>query len=245
MLVTATHSGQSAVAAFLIEKGADVNADAGGYTALHAAVLRGDGRLVAMLLDRGANVEAVLRRGTASRRYSRDYAFNEAWVGATPFWLASRFAEVDIMRTLLAHGAKARVAAGDGSSPVVAVIAAGVDNGPSASDRRERRLDPLDIATLAENRGAFEKDVLNTVRVAVNAGVDVNATNNAGDTAMHQAAARGFTTVVQFLFDQGARLDVKNTRGLTPLALTVNRRNADDAPWLPKANELLRSLGAK
>ena len=244
-LVTAMHSGQSAVAAFLIEKGADVNADAGGYTALHAAVLRGDGRLVSMLLDRGANAEATLKRGTASRRYSRDYAFNEAWVGATPFWLASRFAEVDIMRTLLAHGAKATVAAADGTNPVIAVIAAGVDNGPSASDRRERRLDPLDIATLAENRDAFEKDVLNAARVVVAAGVDVNATNNAGDTAMHQAAARGFTTVIQFLFDHGARLDVKNKRGLTPLGLSVSRRAADDAPWLPKANELLRSLGAK
>lgn len=244
-LVTAAHSGQGAVAAFLIEKGADVNADAGGYTALHAAVLRGDRELVSMLLDRGANTEAVLRRGTASRRYSRDYAFNEAWVGATPFWLASRFAEVDIMRTLLAHGAKATVAAGDGTNPVIAVITAGVDNGPSASDRRERRLDPFDITALAENRGAFEKEVLNTVQVAVDAGVDVNAINNAGDTAMHQAAARGFTTVIQFLSDHGARFDMKNKRGLTPLALTVSRRAADDAPWLAKANALLRSLGAK
>jgi ankyrin repeat protein len=244
-LVTAAHSGHGAVAAFLIEKGADVNADEAGYTALHAAVLRGDKALVSTLLDRGANPEAVVQRGTASRRYSRDYAFNQAWVGATPFWLAARFAEVDIMRNLLAHGAKAAVTTGDGTNPVIAVITAGVESGPSASDRRERRLDPLDITALAENRGAFEKEVLNTVRVAVDAAVDVNATNNAGDTAMHQAAARGFATVIQFLFDHGARLDMKNKRGLTPLALTSNRRNTDENPWLAKANELLRSLGAK
>jgi ankyrin repeat protein len=243
--VTAVHSGQRGVAAFLIDKGADVNADGAGYTALHAAVLRGDRAVVSMLLDRGADPEALVQRGTPSRRYSRDYAFNEAWVGATPFWLAARFAEVDIMRTLLTHGAKAAVVTGDGTNPVIAVITAGVESGPSASDRRERRLDPLDIAALAENRGAFEKEVLDTVRVAVDAGVDVNASNNAGDTAMHQAAARGYTTVIQLLSDHGARFDVRNKRGLTPLALTTSRRATDEAPWLAKANEFLRSLGAK
>ena len=47
VLVVAAHSGHGSVAEFLLDKDADPNATGAGYTALHAAVLRGD------LRDRG------------------------------------------------------------------------------------------------------------------------------------------------------------------------------------------------
>ena len=46
---------------------------------------------------------------------------------------------------------------------------------------------------------------------------DVKALSQTGDTALHVAAALGYDTVVRFLVDRGARVDVKNTRGITPL----------------------------
>src|SRR5262249_50058245 len=50
VLVFAAHSGPGSLAAYLLDKGANPNADGSGYTALHAAVLRGDLRLVKDLL---------------------------------------------------------------------------------------------------------------------------------------------------------------------------------------------------
>jgi ankyrin repeat protein len=244
-LVTAVHSAQPDVAKLLLDKGADVNASAAGYTPLHAAVLRGDAALVSLLLDRGANIEAALQHGTPSRRYSRDYAFNAAWTGATPLWLAARFAETTIFTELLRRGASTDVTTRDGNTVLLAVITAGVEFGPSASDRRERRLDPLDVAALADNRPAFEQEALDLVHAAVGAGIDVNRANNAGDTAMHQAAVRGFPTIIEFLAARGGRIDIKNSRGATPLAMTVSRRGGDENPWVSKSAETLRRLGAR
>ncbi len=104
----------------LMEHGADVKAAPLGYTALHAAVLRGTLRdrslvknpipgagvpLVKALLARGADVNARCAKGTPVRRWSHDFAFLDRWAGATPFWLASRFLEIDMMRTLADAGA--------------------------------------------------------------------------------------------------------------------------------------------
>ena len=55
------------------------------------------------------------------------------------------------------------------------------------------------------------------VRAAVRLGGDVNAANQAGDTALHVAAALGYDTVVQLLAEHGANVNVKNKRGITPL----------------------------
>jgi ankyrin repeat protein len=64
--------------------------------------------------------------------------------------------------------------------------------------------------------------VLDAVKAAIELGADVNAATQAGDTALHSAAALGHDTVVQLLADQGAQLNVKNKRGQTPLAALLN-----------------------
>jgi ankyrin repeat protein len=242
-LVTAAHSDQGAVAAWLLDNGADPNADGAGYTALHAAVLRGDLALLKALLAHGANPNAQLTKGTPVRRYSKDFALNESWVGATPFWLAARFAEIEMMRVLAASGADPLLAIKDGTTPLTATLAAGIDSGPSASDRRERRLDPVELAALAENRSEYEGRTLEAVHMEVDLGADVNAANKAGDTALHSAASKGFNTVVQFLAEKGAKLDVKNRRGQTPLSLAVARQRLDGVIDKGTA-DLLRDLGA-
>ena len=63
-----------------------------------------------------------------------------------------------------------------------------------------------------------ESRVVEVVTTALSLDGDVNAVNQAGDTALHGAAALGYDQVVQLLADKGAQLNVKNARGHTPLA---------------------------
>jgi ankyrin repeat protein len=251
-LVVAVHSGSSAVASLLLERGADPDAAGAGYAALHAAVLRGDVALVKALVARGAAPDARLAKGTPSRYYSKDYAFNESLVGATPFWLAARYGEPEIMRVLAAAGADAAFAMADGTTTLMAAIAPTRGLGTfRAGDRRERYQGPADVA--AKGDGEDEAVTLKTARTAIELGAPVTAANRDGDTALHVAASLAADTVVQLLADHGADLEIKNKRGLTPLGLTTlqatRAQTASGYLALPddrrSTTELLRKLGAR
>lgn len=207
-LVVAAHSGHTALAAFLLEQGADPNAAEAGYSALHVATLRGDETLAAALLARGADPNAPIRRGSPGRRNSPDYVLEHDVVGATPFWLAAHFAEPGIMRALAAHGADPRVALPDGgATPLMAAVAA------------RRRREP----GLAPNPAEDERLVLAAAKAAIDAGGDVNAADTAGNTALHTAASRRLDTVVGLLADRGADLHAPNHEGQTPLDAAGSR----------------------
>ena len=107
--VMAAHAGFTELVAWLLDRGADPNAAAAGFTAMHAAIMRRDTRMVAALLAHGADANAPLTTWTPTRRSSKDHNFAPELVGATPFWLASRFNQPDVMRLLLQHGANALV----------------------------------------------------------------------------------------------------------------------------------------
>jgi ankyrin len=206
-LVLAAHSGQGDVAALLLDNGADPNAFGTGYTALHGAVLRSDVTLVNALLAHGANPDVRLARGTPLRRDTTDFNLPATLIGSTPYLLAARFLEPEIMRALAAGGADRRLTLQNGATPLM--IAAGMGINPNESRRG--------IAVIDFGKVEPESRVLETVRAVVVAGAGVNAANQAGDTAMHTAAAQGYDTVVQFLADHGSLINAKNTRGLTPL----------------------------
>src|SRR5262249_53983211 len=112
-LVLAAHSGNGEAARLLLEKGADPNADGAGYTALHAAILRSDLALVNTLLAHGAKPGVQITKGTPLRRNSQDYNLPATLIGATPYWLAAKYVEPDIMRALSAAGAETSVSLGD------------------------------------------------------------------------------------------------------------------------------------
>jgi ankyrin repeat protein len=249
-LVVAAHSGNGAVAAYLAEHGADVNVADAGYTALHAAILRGDLPLVQVLVARGADPNAVLAKGTPSRYYSKDYAFNENLVGASPLWLAARFGEPEMMRALVAGGADPRWTMKDGATTLMSAIVPTRGLGTfRAGDRRERYQGPADVA--AKGDGEDEEITLRTAAAALDLGADVNAVTTEGDTALHLAASLALNKVVQLLVDRGARLDVMNKRELTPLGMATSNQprgplgvfglSADERK--PTA-DLLRRLGA-
>jgi ankyrin repeat protein len=196
----ATFSGHGEIARYLLDKGADPNDATPGFTALHVAVMRRDEPTVAALLARGADPNAAVKMWTPTRRSSDDYHFMPALVGATPYWLAARFTQPAVMRLLAKHGADPKVihessyAQGEGyqrrKERTTAIMAAlGMGGG---------------TAWLPVDRGARDALVLETVRVAVELGADVNAATVDGRTALDSARAQKYDAVAAFLTERGA-----------------------------------------
>ena len=234
-LVLATHSARWAMVHFLLERGADPNADGAGYTALHAALLRNNPEVVDRLLARGADPNARITQATQFRRFSQDFAFDPAWAGGTAFWLAAKLGNVDLMRVLVAAGADPRVVSDDWTTALMAA---------TTGTRRVR-----------QSSEEAERQALEVVTLAVELGADINATDDFGETALHIVAARRLNTVVEFLANNGATLDLANHAGLTPLALADQDNNAltpvqvSGLRYRPTRTdqstaELLRALGA-
>ena len=212
--VLAAHSGFTDVVAFLLDKGADPNAAKAGFTALHEAIMRRDEKTVATLLDHGADANAPLRTWTPTRRTSKDWNFEPELVGATPFWLASRFTEPNIMRLLLKHGA----------DPLFVLKSDKVVEGRNgtAFDHQKETTTALLAATgfgrggnpwVDVDRAQREPLALEAVKVAVDAGIDINATTADGRTALDGARTLRFDSVVKFLTEKGAKAGTGGGRG--------------------------------
>ena len=234
-LIVAAHSGHRQVAMALLEKGANPNADAVGYTALHAAVLKSDVEVVKALLARGADPNAPITKGTPVRRNSQDFELPKTLIGATPYALAAKFLEPEIMRALAAAGADTRRPMKDGATPLMA--AAGMGIVAPAQDEK-RGTDRRGLAILDGGIVEPESRVLDTVTTALSLGSDLDAVNPSGETALHIASAQGYETVVRALAEHGANLNARNSRGQTPLGALLARKAR------PPMIELLRTLGA-
>jgi ankyrin repeat protein len=227
-LVLAAHSGNGSAATALLEQHADPNAAEVGYTALHAAVLRSDLNLVKDLLAHGANPNATITKGTPLRRNSQDYNLPATLIGATPYWLAAKFLEADIMRALAAGGADVSVRLPDGTTALMAAAGSKEGNG---RDNDRRGLAIIDGGKLPD-----EASVVETVTAVLLQPAELDGVNRNGDTAMHAAASMGYDRVIKMLAEKGADLNIKNNRGLTPLA-ALRGRNSSTV-------ELLKKLGA-
>ena len=211
-LVLALINAHYELASVLLDRGANPNADGQGWTALHqiawsrrhnagfnlpGPVATGGVDsldLVRKLVARGADANA--RQKKEPRDGNRNLLNR---LGATPFLLAAKSADVPLMKVLLESGADARITTNNGTTPLMA--AAGVG-----------------IWAPGENPGTHE-EALAAVKLAFDAGSsDVNAIDKEGETALHGAVYRGGAIpVMRFLIDKGARLDVVNKKGWTPL----------------------------
>ena len=124
-------------------------------------------------------------------------------LGATAFFLAAKNTDTEAMGVLVEAGADPMIPSADGTTPLM--VAAGVA-----------------IFIPGEDGGSLpgqEGEVLEAVRMCVEAGTDVNAVNDRRETALHGAAFRGVNAVVDYLVEQGAALDVRTVEGWTSLAL--------------------------
>jgi hypothetical protein len=119
-------------------------------------------------------------------------------VGATPFLLAAKAADTTLMRLLAENGANPLLPTDEHTTPLMVAAGLGYVIGQSVGSESER---------------------LEAVRLALASGADIHAQNHAGETALHGAAASGANAVVRFLVAEGARLDVANKEGWTPLKI--------------------------
>ena len=185
-LVLASFSGQGELAAFLLERGADPEAAEAGYTALHAAVSRGDLELVKALAAHGADVNSRITKGSRQKRNINWYALSATLTGATPFWLAAKYAEVDIMRVLAENGADPLLSPENGTTPLMAVAGAGWNT--RSNNRRDQGIgvDAAELLVAAGERSTWEG-----TRLALELGSDPNATDPRWrDRASRRGAAR-------------------------------------------------------
>jgi ankyrin repeat protein len=247
-LVLAAFSGHGPVARLLIERGADPNAAGAGYTALHAAVLRGDAETVKALLGKGANPDARLTKGSPVRRFGSQWALTNAWTGATPLFVATVYLEIDLMRMLLANGALASLALSNGTHPLLVAAGAEVPREVRPSDVARLGIQDSDTPDIPRP----ESDLVTASQLLLDHGASVTETNAAGDTALHAAATAALPGVIQLLVSRGAVVDATNKAGQTPLALTLPRESrgsqrpdaAERAARAKAAETMLRSLGA-
>jgi ankyrin repeat protein len=193
----------------LLEWGANATLDDQGWTPLHQVALtrnphhdnvapqpRPSGSIdsldfVTQLIAYGANVNARTVRSPTD-------GFRQ-WIrreGATAFFLAAKAADVPLMKLLVANGADPMLPTNAHVTPFAAAAGVGFCQGESPGT---------------------EAEALEAVTYLAQLGADVKAADDDGFTPMHGAATRGANAIVQFLFDRGARLDVKSKEeGWTP-----------------------------
>jgi ankyrin repeat protein len=221
-LVSAIINGHYDVAAELVEHGADPNlADNDGRTPLFAAVdfntMPASNRpapnvlenrvssldLIRILIDRGADVDAELLRQQAFRTKLDRGNDGVLSTGTTPLLRAAKAADLDAMRVLLDEGADPTIATRAGVNPLMAASGLGTSDSDSTG------------------RYKTEAQINEAIRMLIDAGLDVNATNGRGQSAVHGAALLGYDEVVRFLAANGARLDLEDSRGFTPLRVAL------------------------
>jgi len=156
-----------------------------------------------MLLARGANVNAQLKAQPAYRSKLDRGTDTVLTTGSTPLLRAAKAADVGVMQLLLEKGADATLATRTGVTPLM--IAAGV--GTKEED--------------TTGRSKTEPDTIKAIAMLLDAGLDINAADTNGRTALHGAALQGYDQVVRFLAARGATLDVKDKRGFTPLDVAI------------------------
>jgi ankyrin repeat protein len=220
-LLMAVENGHFELAIELVKAGANPNDQRAGFSALHMISWvrkpnRGDdeagdpppigsGKLTSLefvrqLAARGADVNLKQKKGAPERGILTR-------VGATPLIAAASTSDVPLVKALLELGADPKLTNADGTTPLLAAAGVGVG--------------------APEEAAGSEPEALELVRLLLQLGADPNAVDKNGETAMHGAAYRHHSRVVQLLADKGCRIDVwnrPNKSGLTPLVIAEGHR---------------------
>jgi ankyrin repeat protein len=211
-LVMAITNGHFELAKYLLDHGADPKpASLSGMTALYATIdvqwapkawfpqpsteqeKVGYLDLIKALLEKGAPVNAPINEKPWFRSFTNDYTWVDP-AGATPFWRAAQSSDTAAMRLLVEHGADPKIATKSGDTALMA--AAGIGWAANWSVNA-----PLPL--------------VDAVKYCVELGIEINAVDNRGHTALHGAAYLGNNDMVNYLVSQGAKIDAKSKAGDT------------------------------
>ena len=212
--------------------------------------------LMAKLLDKGADPNMRVNRNTWFTQYNFDLLRTDD-SGATPFWRAAYASDIAAMKLLVAQGADPFIPSmkpaargdfqggtrsgdanaapprvplpvgGPGTPPLAAAAGAGYGEGFAGN---AHRFAPTGMMAAVK----YLVEELHS---------DVNAEDEDGNTALHNAASRGDNEMIQYLVSKGADVTKVNRRGQT----TVDMANGPvqrTQPY-PETIKLLESLGAK
>jgi ankyrin repeat protein len=240
-MVVAIMNKQYSFAKFFLDRGADPNTvDVYGRAPLYAVIdirnedwsalpeRKSDDPLPSMdlakaLLARGARPNTALTKNLPGRSGmdTGDITLTE---GSTPFMRAARSGDAAMMRLLLENGADPKLNTKDGNNALL--FAAGVGY-------RDK------------NTKGTESEALEALKIAVEAGLDIKQANSKGVTALHGAAERGANSIVQYLADHGAPMNVRDRQKWTPLDYALGRNSVAQLP-IPHESTvaLLQKLGA-
>ena len=231
----------------ILEAGADPNiTDKAGMVALYAAVdMSSLGEVYGMpprkvndtlkptdvmsrLIAKGAVVDALLKSPTLQRNHTPGEG--QLGAGTTPLMRAARNGDFAAMQILLAAGADPTLKQPRGTTALM--MASGLGRG---------------LGVFAKDYGT-EADLRQAVELLVERNVDVNASTDDGITAIHLAAQGGLDSIVRVLAKAGARLDVKDKRGRTPVDMAMGvggrGRAGGPPPVYERTAKLLKELGA-
>jgi ankyrin repeat protein len=211
-LLVATQNRHYKLAAYLLDHGANPNiANNGGWTPLYLAtdnrnIESGDYPVrtpdvdhldyIKLLLAKGAQVNGRIC-GTEStpttcigdstetrNNFTMQWLFED---GATPFLRAAQSGDVALMKLLLDHGANPKIFTAHNVTPLAVASGIGWVEGVTFE--------------------WSEAESLDAVKMCLNLGINPNVADDEGRTALHGAAHKGRTEVIQLLVDHGANLD--------------------------------------
>jgi ankyrin repeat protein len=226
-LTLAVENGHFELAMELVNNGADPNDQRWGYTALHIVTWvrkpnRGDdeagqpppegsGKLTSLdfvrqIIARGADVNARLKKGESGRG-------KLSLKQATPFLMASKTADLPLMKLLVELGADATTPNADGATPLMAAAGLG--------------------CLAPDEEAGTEAECVEAVKYLLTLSADVNAVDRNGETAMHGAAYKSLPKMVHFLAENSAKIQTWNTTnrwGWTPLRIAEGYRPGNFKP---------------
>jgi ankyrin repeat protein len=241
--------GHAAIALFLLDHNADVNArDKHNSTPLHEASGSGNLDVMKLLISRRADLNALdhegrspLHRAFQHQKFdsmkllvNRDAVNVRDRSNSTLLHEASASGNFDVMELLLSHGADVDVHDHRGDSPlhrafhhqnfdaVKILVNRGAVN---VCDRSNSTL-------LHEAAGSGNIDI---IRLLLDRDADVNVLDRCGDSPLHKAFR--YHDAVKLLVDRGADVNARNKSNSTPLHEASGSGNRD-------VMELLLSLGA-
>lgn len=194
VFLAACSSGDTDEVLRLLERGADINyANVDGLTALHQACIDDNVDMVKFLVENGANI---------------NQPDNEGWI---PLHAASSCGYLDIAEYLISQGAHVGAVNSEGDTP----LDIAEEEAMEELLQNEVNRQGVDIEAARKEE---ERIMLRDARQWLNSGRinDVRHVKSGG-TALHVAAAKGYTEVLKLLIQAGYDVNIKDYDGWTPL----------------------------